>query len=660
MLFRSPNGTTKLPGAPTPPTNQADTIIYYVSQISNDLFCEGDKLPVVAIISDLPSPAVNPYSQPICPDEMPTIVLPVTDSAYTYDIYDDPINGNLICSGTGTGDTIRIQGTVALPLSTVYYIEIINFNGCNGLSRTPVNIPVVSSPVEPITEPVNVICLYTIADTLKAEALPGHFLQWYDHNGNPLTEAPVPPTNKVDTITYYVSQISDDLNCESAKKSIEVIISDLPGLIPNAQSLPVCPHTKPEIIIPVAENNYTYKVYSHSIGGRLLAEGVGTGGSLTLYADTTLVVSTVFYIETLNEYLCEGLKRTPVGLTVVDSPVKPMADPAYIVCLNSQADPLTAIALNGHHLQWYDTDGITPLSAAPTPPTNRAGTITYYVAQISDNLSCESEKIPTNAIISDLPSHVANPLSPIICPGMYPVINIPLSYDEHTYKVYTKSTNGQLVGEMKGNGEAISIPTSEPVMSSTTYYIETLNENLCAGDERTSVEIIVENYLYIKPDTIPPYERGVQYRVQLQTNAAPPYVFTALESLPLGFQLSQSGEITGTAPRNGKIDPTPFTVQVVDNDGCMAIKQYELTSDVFAPQVFTPNGDGVNDHFMKGKRLIVFDRLGIKVFEGDDGWDGTYNGKPAPPDTYFYVIFYIDYTGIEAHKTGYITLLRRK
>jgi gliding motility-associated-like protein len=75
--------------------------------------------------------------------------------------------------------------------------------------------------------------------------------------------------------------------------------------------------------------------------------------------------------------------------------------------------------------------------------------------------------------------------------------------------------------------------------------------------------------------------------------------------------------------------------------------------------VFSPNSDGINDYFMLEHKVIIYDRLGVKIFEGTNGWDGTYNkGKAAPDDTYYYLLFYIDSKGQEATTTGSINLLR--
>ena len=65
------------------------------------------------------------------------------------------------------------------------------------------------------------------------------------------------------------------------------------------------------------------------------------------------------------------------------------------------------------------------------------------------------------------------------------------------------------------------------------------------------------------------------------------------------------------------------------------------------PNVFTPNGDGMNDEFRVVYRSIkefhcwVYNRWGHKVYEWTDpakGWNGTIGGKPAAEGAYYYVI----------------------
>jgi gliding motility-associated-like protein len=69
----------------------------------------------------------------------------------------------------------------------------------------------------------------------------------------------------------------------------------------------------------------------------------------------------------------------------------------------------------------------------------------------------------------------------------------------------------------------------------------------------------------------------------------------------------------------------------------------------YSPNVFSPNGDGLNDSFKVSVvgyddfELLVYDRWGKKVFSTtnpEEGWDGTYgNGEEAPQDVYMYKVY---------------------
>jgi gliding motility-associated-like protein len=72
-------------------------------------------------------------------------------------------------------------------------------------------------------------------------------------------------------------------------------------------------------------------------------------------------------------------------------------------------------------------------------------------------------------------------------------------------------------------------------------------------------------------------------------------------------------------------------------------------SDLYIPDVFTPNGDGVNDFFevfgsragMRYVKMSIYDRWGEKVFESSDldfRWDGKYLGQALTPGVYVYTL----------------------
>jgi len=89
---------------------------------------------------------------------------------------------------------------------------------------------------------------------------------------------------------------------------------------------------------------------------------------------------------------------------------------------------------------------------------------------------------------------------------------------------------------------------------------------------------------------------------------------------------------------------------------------------VFFPTGFSPNGDGENDVLKLEASVApaklywaIFNRWGEKIFEAtqlDDAWDGTYQGKDQPAETYGYLLQVICADGQELLKQGNVTLLR--
>jgi gliding motility-associated-like protein len=95
-----------------------------------------------------------------------------------------------------------------------------------------------------------------------------------------------------------------------------------------------------------------------------------------------------------------------------------------------------------------------------------------------------------------------------------------------------------------------------------------------------------------------------------------------------------------------------YWVIVTDNHGCQAsdsvmLRPCELL--IWMPNVFSPNSDGLNDEFMAKSNLdldiefkmLVFNKWGQELFSSNDikkGWDGTFKGKPCPPDLYTWSI----------------------
>ncbi|MEO6189532.1 MAG: gliding motility-associated C-terminal domain-containing protein [Saprospiraceae bacterium] len=119
-----------------------------------------------------------------------------------------------------------------------------------------------------------------------------------------------------------------------------------------------------------------------------------------------------------------------------------------------------------------------------------------------------------------------------------------------------------------------------------------------------------------------------------------------------------------------------YSVKVIDENDCQSSDTI-LVADkcpliYFIPNVFSPNGDGINDDFVisiskvKSFRMEIFSRWGERMYSTEDtkmGWNGKLsNGEPAIPGVYVYLIHAEGYNekgeSIIENITGDLTLLR--
>ena len=119
---------------------------------------------------------------------------------------------------------------------------------------------------------------------------------------------------------------------------------------------------------------------------------------------------------------------------------------------------------------------------------------------------------------------------------------------------------------------------------------------------------------------------------------------------------------------------TVFITQFVTHpSGCVDTVtkdlKLKLINTYFLPDVFTPNGDGLNDVFapvgllngVTDYRLRVWTRWGELVFTTNvlkSGWDGTFNGRQSPGGGYLWDVQYTDVNGDPASFKGGVVLVR--
>jgi gliding motility-associated-like protein len=119
-----------------------------------------------------------------------------------------------------------------------------------------------------------------------------------------------------------------------------------------------------------------------------------------------------------------------------------------------------------------------------------------------------------------------------------------------------------------------------------------------------------------------------------------------------------------------EILPGEYIVTVTDFNECVMVDSvtvdYTYASCLVIPNAFSPNGDGFNDQWViEGLELYtdpeirVFDRWGSRVYYSpnpvSEPWDGTFDGRRLPIDSYHYII---DLNTDDPPVTGNITIVR--
>jgi gliding motility-associated-like protein len=172
-------------------------------------------------------------------------------------------------------------------------------------------------------------------------------------------------------------------------------------------------------------------------------------------------------------------------------------------------------------------------------------------------------------------------------------------------------------------------------------------------------------------------EAGGSVQLNPVLNIPPSKVATVTWSPADG--LSCSNCLTPTASPTSN---TVYTVQITSVDGCTAEASVAITvtvvvptGNIFVPNAFTPNGDGINDVlivFADEKQVVnvvsfhVFSRWGEAVYQGFDlrpndtttGWKGTHQGKDVDAGVFAWFVEVELATGERKVLKGDVAVLR--
>lgn len=236
--------------------------------------------------------------------------------------------------------------------------------------------------------------------------------------------------------------------------------------------------------------------------------------------------------------------------------------------------------------------------------------------------------------------------------------------------------NGPLFRFSVDNGPQQLIGSGVPVLAGT-HSISVFDMNGCSTD----------TILTINEPLPVSVSLGVDQEIQLGDSAI--IEGQILEVVPIDtINWNPLETLTCLSPdcRRVSVKPlnsTEYFLTAIDTNGCIGVDaifiEVDKNRNVFIPNIFTPEGDGINDFFKPfiGPGVVqinffqVYDRWGELVHQangfvpsndltGNDpnAWDGFFKGKKMNSGVYVYLISVSFVDGVELLYRGDVTLIR--
>ena len=255
---------------------------------------------------------------------------------------------------------------------------------------------------------------------------------------------------------------------------------------------------------------------------------------------------------------------------------------------------------------------------------------TFYSVQTTNSVGCVLVDT-IHVTVHDMEIEYTN--DALICEGEEVTIAVVYS-DDHIYSWDT--------------GETSSAITVSPV-SETSYFVTVTNSNGCVADAEIVVSVNESPFFDIE-------KVDGERIIEVYPSNYSDYTF-----LDASGNVLQSG-FSNTFAYSGEFEANDTIIVRTSNDlGCSVEDMYFVEREErglipgFEVNAFSPNGDGINDVFLNGQKIVVIDRSDKILFDGNTGWDGQSNGKDMPAGTYYFVAY--DTTGEVIYK-GSVTIVR--
>ncbi len=320
------------------------------------------------------------------------------------------------------------------------------------------------------------------------------------------------------------------------------------------------------------------------------------------------------------------------------APIRLTLDSIRNIHCNGGIDGFISVSATGGYSPytwaWLPSGGTQP-TASNLPAGN-------YTLTLSDSANCK--KILLDTLTQPAPLSAGISGNSLICKG------------DSTLLTATKG-----IGYLWSNGDTVNPIFVKPT-SNTPYSVQ-INVGGCLVTGIDTVKISIVKSVFTPGITSGPAPLLVNFVNQSLRDSLSFWSFGDMDTSGM------------TNPSHTYPKPGQYMVRlVVENTmGCTDTSFYrfinvDYKSNLLIPNVFSPNGDGVNDQFyISGNNISeldgeIFNQWGELMFKMDNQdmpWDGrTRTGLEAPAGTYFYVINATGVDGIRYQYKGALTLVR--
>jgi len=615
----------------------------------------------VTVVVAPSAPDVVASSLKTCAGTGVTVAVKTIQPGITYQWYDAATNGSLLFTGP-------VYSVPVVTTNTTYYVQANLGSGCSSSTRTAVSVSVDPAPPIPTADLDNVVtCIGGTATFSVKNPDPAMTYRWYDApsnglllaTGNAYTTAPLAQT------TVFYLEATNSAGCSSARKGLTAtVVSTIDA--PLADPITICSGQTGVLMVKNSQAGVIYKWFTTATGGT----AVFTGANFTI----TPTANAVYYLEASTSGGCVSASRTQVNVSVNPSPGAPAVANATL-----QACPGQTVTLNALNpdpaltYKWYTTaTGGTPVATGATYATPPVNANQMYYLEATNSNGCSSATRTAVSVVATpapgKPTVTGNDNG--VCPGKTATLIAASTTAGVDFRWYTVATGGTPIY----TGATFVTPA---LNANATYYVEAFTTGGCiSAGQRTVVTVNIAQPLPAPVVTVDnttattitfrwsPVTGAQRYEVSLDNGVT----FIPPSSGPngtthtvTGLQPNQSATIQvraiGASDCETSALSTAVTGKTTNPQG----------NNIFVPNLFSPNGDGINDiEYVYSTAIAqlefrIYNQWGQLVFTSKDqrqGWDGTMSGQKQPVGVYVYILKATMQDGTVITKKGNVTLMR--